>query len=72
MALDILSSFTHGQATRVKDFVDDAIKKRVQDSEDSQVIEMRDVVETITTIHERAGFIAQRVITSTMCCEVIH
>ena len=66
-ALDILSSFTHGQATRVNDFLEDAVEKRVQGSEESQVIVMRDVFEAITTIFERAGFVAQRVSTSAMC-----
>jgi hypothetical protein len=60
-ALSVLSSLTPGQARLAVEFLEEAVQLRVSDGQDkSPGVQVRDVVNAITIIYERAGVIAAK------------
>lgn len=57
-ALDIFSSFTHGQSRLAREFLEEAVKMRIEDEEDAiPIVQFEDVVNAITIVYERAGVV---------------
>ncbi|KAF1845512.1 uncharacterized protein K460DRAFT_416765 [Cucurbitaria berberidis CBS 394.84] len=59
-ALALLSSFTHGQSELAREFLEEAVAMRAEESdgdEKSPVVRSQDVLDAITIIYERAGVI---------------
>lgn len=62
VALDILSSFTHGQARLSQEFLEECIKMRVEEGDDrSVIVQYPDIVNAVTLMYERAGIIPTKV-----------
>jgi hypothetical protein len=61
-ALDVLSSFTHGQARLAREFLEECVKMRVEEGDDrSAMVQYQDIVNAVTMIYERAGIIPAKV-----------
>ncbi|CAO2655999.1 Nn.00g048020.m01.CDS01 [Neocucurbitaria sp. VM-36] len=60
-ALSVLSSFTHGQSRLARDFLEEAVTMRVDnsegDDEKSSIVQTQDVLDAIALIYERAGVV---------------
>ncbi|KAF2849909.1 hypothetical protein T440DRAFT_451629 [Plenodomus tracheiphilus IPT5] len=57
-ALDVLSSFTHGQARLAAEFLEEAMKMRVDEGgETDMVVKYEDVRDAVALVYERAGII---------------
>jgi len=60
-ALDVLSSFTHGQARLASEFLEEAIKMRIDEGDDTDtVVKPEDVTNAIGIVYEHAGVIPPR------------
>ncbi|KAI8935251.1 hypothetical protein NX059_007840 [Plenodomus lindquistii] len=60
-ALDVLSSFTHGQARLAAEFLEEAIKMRIDEGEDTDmVVKYEDVRDAVALVYERADIIPAR------------
>jgi hypothetical protein len=61
-ALDMLSSFTHGQVRLVQEFLEECVKMRAEEGEDkSAMVQYQDIINAATMIYERAGIIPAKV-----------
>lgn len=57
-ALDVLSSFTHGQARLAAEYLEEAIKMRIDEGKDTDmVVKFEDVANAIGIVYEHAGAI---------------
>jgi len=60
--LSILSGMTLGQAHIVRDLLVEAIERRIRDTQDKrEVVQTRDVLDTVHHIYEAAGLLKQKV-----------
>ena len=57
-ALSVLSSFTHGQSQLAKEFLEEAVKLRIDEGEDvSPQVQVVDVSTAVAIVYERAGVV---------------
>ncbi|KAH9864088.1 hypothetical protein J1614_010021 [Plenodomus biglobosus] len=57
-ALDVLSSFTHGQARLAAEFLQEAVKMRIDEGEDTDmVVKYEDVRDAVALVYERADIV---------------